>query len=162
MELFSIARKQGLRITIHAGEWGGAENVRQAIVDLGAERIGHGIRVLEDPKTVGLARERGTIFEVCVTSNHHSGAVETLRDHPITRMLDADLNVTINTDDPSISRIDLSNEYRTVTELLGVSREVLRDRILAAAKAAFLPEDMSFRLAGRISEEMNRVQASEN
>lgn len=156
VELFSIARKQGLKITIHAGEWGGPENVRQAIEVLGADRIGHGIRVLEDPDTVAIARERKTVFEVCVTSNHHSGAVASLQGHPIKKMLDEGLNVTINTDDPSISKIDLSNEYQTVTELLGMSNEVLEERVLAAAKASFLPKDMGIRLATRISAEFNR------
>jgi adenosine deaminase len=159
LELFKIARERGLRITIHAGEWGGAENVRQAIVDFGAERIGHGIRVLEDPETVALARERGTIFEVCVTSNHHSGAVDRLGGHPIKKMLDAGLNVTINTDDPSISKIDLSNEYQTVVKL-GISLEQLKERITAAAEAAFLPRDMRLRLVARISEELTRKSAS--
>ena len=156
VELFSIARKQGLKITVHAGEWGGAENVRQAIEVLGADRIGHGIRVLEDPDTVAIARERKTVFEVCITSNHHSGAVATLQDHPIKKMLDNGLNVTINTDDPSISKIDLSNEYQTVTELFGMSYEVLEERILAAVKASFLPRDMGIRLAARISAEFKR------
>lgn len=156
VELFSVARKQGLKITIHAGEWGGPENVRQAIEVLGADRIGHGIRVLEDPDTVAIARERKTVFEVCVTSNHHSGAVVSLPDHPIKKMLDEGLNVTINTDDPSISRIDLSNEYQTVTELLGVSIDVLEERVMAAAKAAFLPKDMAVRMAARISAEFKR------
>ncbi|TFG48860.1 MAG: adenosine deaminase, partial [Anaerolineales bacterium] len=104
-ELFTVARKQGLRVTIHAGEWGGAENVHQAIEFLNADRIGHGIRVLENPDTVALARERGTIFEVCVTSNHHSGVVKNLAEHPVRQMIKEGLNVTINTDDPSISRI---------------------------------------------------------
>jgi adenosine deaminase len=156
-ELFDIARNQGLRLTIHAGEWGGAENVRQAIRDLGAERIGHGIRVLEDPATVALARERGTVFEVCVTSNHHSGAVEQLSNHPIVDMLREGLNVTINTDDPSISRIDLSSEYQTVVETLGLSVEVLQKRVLAAAQASFLPPKTRQRLITHLSNEINSI-----
>ncbi|MCJ7716764.1 MAG: adenosine deaminase [Anaerolineales bacterium] len=151
-ELFSIAHNQSLRVTIHAGEWGGAENVRQAIEDLGAERIGHGIRVLEDLDVVALARERGTVFEVCVTSNHHSGVVEELKEHPIKQMLKEGLNITINTDDPSISRIDLSNEYQTVSEVFGMPIGILEERVLAAARASFLPVKLSTRLAAKISE----------
>ncbi len=161
-ELFSIARKQGLRITIHAGEWGGAENVRQAIEYFGAERIGHGIRVMEDPATVALARERGTVFEVCVTSNHHSGVVEHLSDHPIKQMLREGLNVTINTDDPSISRIDLSMEYQTVTEVLDLPNELLKERVLAAARASFLSPDICRRLAAKISDEFNELLSQGN
>jgi adenosine deaminase len=149
-DLFSIASKHGLRITVHAGEWGGAENVRQAIELLGAERIGHGIRVLEDPYTISLARERGTVFEVCVTSNHHSGVIGDLLEHPIKRMLAEGLNVTINTDDPSISRINLSLEYQTIHEKLGIPVEVIGERVQAAAQGAFLPDDLRRRLAGKI------------
>ena len=160
-ELLSIAKKQGLRVTIHAGEWGGAENVRQAIEVLGAERIGHGIRVMDDPSIVALARESGTVFEVCVTSNHHSGAVETLSEHPIKSMLAEGLNVTINTDDPSISRIDLSNEYQTVTEVLGMPIGVLEERVLAAARASFLPAKTRQQIIGKISEEFKTILNSE-
>ncbi len=93
-----------------------AANVKEAIEELGAERIGHGVRVLEDEDIVALARERGTAFEVCVTSNYQSGVVHSLDTHPLMSMLDAGLNVTINTDDPSISRITLSHEYYTACE----------------------------------------------
>jgi adenosine deaminase len=152
-DLFSVARKEGLFTTIHAGEWGGAENVRQAIEFLRADRVGHGIRVLEDPDTVALARERGTVFEVCVTSNHHSGAVENLLDHPIRRMLQEGLNVTINTDDPSISRISLSSEYQTIHEQFGIPMSVIVERVNAAIEGAFLPEILRDKLAAKIAED---------
>ena len=150
-ELFKIVRQSGLRVTIHAGEWGGAENVKQAIEVLGAERIGHGIRVLEDPYTVALAKERGTLFEVCVTSNHHSGVVENLTDHPIKQMIQEGLNVTINTDDPSISRINLSSEYQTVNQVLGLPMRVVGDRVKAAAQGAFLPNDIRHKLSAFVT-----------
>jgi adenosine deaminase len=153
LDLFSIARKEGMYVTIHAGEWGGAENVRQAIEFLGADRIGHGIRVLEDPDCVALARERGTVFEVCVTSNYHSGAVQELLDHPIRRMMQAGLNVTINTDDPSISRISLSSEYQTVHEQFGIPMQVLVERVTAALNGAFLPDVLRQKLAAKIAQD---------
>jgi adenosine deaminase len=134
------ARQSGLHLTIHAGEWSGAENVRQAIEDLGAERIGHGVRVMEDPETAALARERGTAFEVCITSNHQTGVVKSLETHPLMKMIAAGINVTLGTDDPSISQITLTDEYRCACEELGVSRKILKQRILAAAQASFLPE----------------------
>lgn len=155
-ELFEEARQSGLRITIHAGEWGGAENVRQAIEDLGADRIGHGIRVLEDPDVVAMARERGTPFEVCVTSNHHSGVVRRVSNHPIKRMIESGLNVTINTDDPSISRINLSYEYQTVHKDLGISLDIIGTRVKAAAQAAFLPAELKRKLASAIEKEFMR------
>ena len=138
--VFREASQEGLHICIHAGEWGPAANVREAIERLGAERISHGIRVLEDPLITQLARERGTPFEVCVTSNYQSGVVPQPGSHPLPRMLEAGLNVTINTDDPSVSRITLSGEYQVVCDELGLTMEVLTQRILAAAEAAFLPQ----------------------
>ncbi|MCF6277894.1 MAG: adenosine deaminase, partial [Anaerolineales bacterium] len=86
--IFREAKESGLKITGHAGEWGGAENVREAIEILGADRIGHGVRVLEDESAVALAKERGTVFEVCVTSNYQSGVVSALSAHPLPHMLD--------------------------------------------------------------------------
>jgi adenosine deaminase len=139
IKVFHQARLNGLHITIHGGEWGEAENVRIAIEDLEAERIGHGIRVLEDPEVTALARERQIPFEVCITSNYQSGVVPSLIFHPITRMLNLGLNVTINTDDPSISQITLSDEYRTAIEELGLPLDILKARILAAGRASFLP-----------------------
>lgn len=137
--LFKEARQMGLHITIHAGEWAGAENVRMAIQELEAERIGHGVRVLEDPEVVLLARERYIPFEVCITSNLQSGVVPTNTVHPFPRMLSLGLNATIHTDDPSISQITLGNEYSYACENLRLPLETLNNRILAAANAAFLP-----------------------
>lgn len=140
LALFNEARQSGLKITIHAGEWGGAENIREAIELFSADRIGHGVHVLDDPFTTALAREHGTPFEVCLTSNYQTGAVSSLASHPAPRMIAAGLNVTLNTDDPSISQITLSNEYRVAVQELKIPREVLKERVLAAARAAFLPE----------------------
>jgi len=118
--IFREAKQSGLHVTIHAGEWGPAENVLDAIKHLGAERIGHGVRVMEDESIVALAKERDTVFEVCVTSNYQSGVIRSLPSHPLPRMIEAGLNVTINTDDPSVSRITLSHEYQHVCEQLKV------------------------------------------
>ena len=138
--VFKEAHQAGLKLTVHAGEWAGAANVQEALETLHAERIGHGVRVLEDPTTVALARERGTAFEVCVTSNFQTGVVPSLLEHPIMEMLEAGLNVTIDTDDPSISQITLGDEYRRVCEELGMEHKKLKERIMAAARASFLPE----------------------
>jgi adenosine deaminase len=114
--------------------------VVEAIEELGAERIGHGVRVLEDKKAVALAKKRKTVFEVCVTSNYQSGVVPALKAHPLPQMLAAGLNATINTDDPGISQIDLSDEYELACDGLGLSLEQLKESILNAARAAFLPQ----------------------
>lgn len=151
--IFQKAREDGLRVTVHAGEWSGAGNVAAAITQLGAERIGHGVRVLEDPAVVALAREQGTVFEVCVTSNYQSGVVRALKAHPLPEMLAAGLNVTINTDDPSISGITLGDEYHAVCEKLGVPFGALRQRVLAAAGAAFISPEERNKLVRQLQHE---------
>jgi adenosine deaminase len=152
--IFAGVRQSGLHITIHAGEWAGAGNVREAIEVLDAERIGHGVRVMEDEAVVALARERGTTFEVCVTSNYQTGVVNSLSEHPLPAMLGAGLDVTIDTDDPSVSRITLSDEYRLVCEEFGLTLDVLKGRLLAAARAAFLPQGEREALCGQLEVEL--------
>jgi adenosine deaminase len=152
--IFNEARQSGLRMTIHAGEWGPAANVREAIENLGAERIGHGVRVLEDETVTALARERGAVFEVCVTSNYQSGVVSSLKEHPLPRMFDAGLKATVNTDDPSVSRITLSHEYQHVCEDLNVSMDVLKQSVLTAADSAFLKDDEKKKLVASLKKEM--------
>jgi len=137
--IFQEARQAGLHITAHAGEWGPAANVREALEELGAERIGHGVRVLEDEAVTQLARERQAAFEVCLTSNYQSGVVPSLQAHPLNEMLARGLRVTLNSDDPSVSRITLSHEYYVACEELGLPHERLQQCIVNAAQAAFLP-----------------------
>ncbi|HMS01130.1 MAG TPA: adenosine deaminase [Anaerolineales bacterium] len=152
--IFKEAKQAGLHVTIHAGEWGPAYNVREAIEEIGAERIGHGVRVMEDESIVKLARERQTAFEVCITSNYQSGIFESLETHPLTQMLDAGLNVTINTDDPSISRITLSHEYYTACEDLKMPQTILKQRIVAAAKASFIEETEKEKLVKQLEKDL--------
>jgi len=152
--IFKEAQQSGLHITIHAGEWGPAENVRDAIENLGAERIGHGVRVLEDENVAALARERGVAFEVCVTSNYQSGVVKTLDSHPLLRMLDQGLRATVNTDDPSVSRITLSHEYQTVCDKLNLPFETLSETVLTAAEEAFMDEASRQNLVASIKKEL--------
>lgn len=136
--VFSTAHQAGLFVTIHAGEWGGPELISLAVEQLHAERIGHGVRVLEDPNVTALARERGIAFEVCPTSNYQSGVFNSLESHPLARMIEAGLVVTINTDDPAISQIDLSNEYRLACETFKLDLPGLQSMLLNSANAAFL------------------------
>lgn len=153
--IFKEARQAGLHVTIHAGEWGPAQHIREAIEDLGAERIGHGVRVLEDENVTALAREKQTAFEVCITSNYQSGVVSTLEAHPLMLMFENGLNVTINTDDPSISRITLSHEYYNACDTLQMPQYTLRERIVAAAQAGFLPKDEKDKLVSQLKKDLN-------
>ncbi len=152
--IFKEAKQSGLHITIHAGEWGPAQNVRDAIENLGAERIGHGVRVLEDEAVVVLAKERGTVFEVCVTSNFQSGVVKSVEAHPLSKMMEKGLKVTINTDDPSISRIVLANEYQIACDKLNVSLDELKKSIIVAAQSAFLNDEDKEKLTTLLKKEL--------
>ena len=131
--------------------------MRQAIAEFQTERIGHGVRVMEDPSVVALAKEMGTTFEVCITSNYQSGVVPGLEVHPIKEMLGSGLNATLNTDDPSISQIVLSHEYRLANEDLGIPLAVLRDQTLASARAAFLSDVERDQLVEMLNEEYQRA-----
>lgn len=154
-EIFKEAKESGLHVTIHAGEWGPAENVRDAIVNLGAERIGHGVRVLEDESVMALAREREIAFEVCPTSNFQTGVVKEFEKHPLPRMIEAGLRATINTDDPSISRISLSHEFQQAREKLNMPMDILKTCVLTAAEESFLPEAEKTELVAMLKKEMN-------
>jgi adenosine deaminase len=137
--VFREARQSGLRITAHAGEWAGAANVRQVIEVLEAERVGHGVRVMEDPNIVAMARERGTVFEVCITSNYQSGVIAQGTPHPLGDMIAAGLITTINTDDPGISRITLTDEYKMAMEEVKLSPRQIMDLVFNAVRGSFLP-----------------------
>jgi adenosine deaminase len=138
VEHFRRAREAGLKTIAHAGEAAGPESVRQAVLGLGAERIGHGVRAIEDPATLDLLAERQIPLEVCPTSNLQTSTVKSWRDHPLPRFLELGLRATLNTDDPSISGIDLAHEYRVVKEHLGLTEADCRTLQENALAAAFL------------------------
>jgi adenosine deaminase len=155
--MLAEARRAGLGLTIHAGEWGGAENVAEAINRYQADRIGHGVRVMEDAAVVAQAREAGIPFEVCLTSNIQSGVATSLSGHPFRRMLAAGLNITLNTDDPSISQITLGHEQWLACEELEMPLAVLKQCLLAGAQAAFLAETERAALSQRLGMEFDRA-----
>jgi adenosine deaminase len=152
--IFKEAKQAGLHVTIHAGEWGPAKHIKEAIEELGAERIGHGVRVLEDANVTALVKERNTACEVCITSNYQSGVVPSLETHPMLKMYQNGINVTINTDDPSISRITLSNEYYNACTQLNMPLDILKERIIAAAQAGFLPDNEKENIVSQLKDEL--------
>jgi adenosine deaminase len=141
VDVFRRAHREGLNVTVHAGEAGGADNVREAIVQLEAQRIGHGIRAIENSYVVNLLRERRVALEVCPTSNLQTGAVRRVGQHPLLDLLALDLLVTINTDDPSVSDTTLTDEYVVAMLALGMTFEQIKRTIIMAAESAFLPPD---------------------
>lgn len=157
LDVFHRAQKTGLRLSVHAGEWGGVENVREALDVLHADRICHGVRIMDDPDLVKKAAECHIPFEVCLTSNLQSGVVSSLADHPLPAMLAAGLNITLNTDDPGIEQITLSDEYCQAVEQVGLARPILFERILAAAQAAFLPDGEKVQLVNELSKGIESI-----
>lgn len=136
--LFSRAKEMGLGITIHAGEWNSPDNIIFAIKHLYADRIGHGVRAIEDPQTWELLKQRGIPLEICPTSNYQSGAVHNSKIHPLSELINLGLVITINTDDPCVSGITLTDEYCLAVTELGLSIQDLKTTMQNTAKAAFL------------------------
>ena len=155
--LLKDARKGGLPLTVHAGEWGGPENVVEAIETLEAERIGHGVRVMEDEAAVRLAIDNGTVFEVCPTSNYQTGVCNDLVHHPLKAMIEAGIRTTLNTDDPGVSAIKLTHEFVNAHQYMNISMDQLRAVTLQAAENAFLPPENRASLAAEISVDFDRL-----
>jgi aminodeoxyfutalosine deaminase len=124
-DVFAYARESGLAILPHAGETVGPESVWAAL-DAGAQRIGHGIRAADDPELMAHLRERDIPLEVCITSNVCTAAVESLDVHPVRRLFDAGVPITLNTDDPALFRTSLNKEYRVAAEKFGFTETELR------------------------------------
>ena len=129
---FEAARAGGLRITVHAGEWGGAAQVRRAL-EVGPERIAHGAAAIDDPSLVGELRSRAICLDLCPTSNVQAGIVASLADHPLARLHRAGVPVTLSTDDTTVSDLSLTDEYGralgeiglTLPELWAIDRRAL-------------------------------------
>ena len=138
--VFGAAAAAGLHCVPHAGEMTGPETVWEAVDHLHAERIGHGINSIGDPRLVAHLSERQLPLEVCPTSNVCTGQVAALSEHPLPRMLEAGLNVTLNSDDPPMFGTTLSNEYLVAAQILGLSRSQLAELAANAVHASFLDE----------------------
>ena len=161
--LFKQAKAMGMGVTIHAGEWASAIGVRDAIRDLCANRIGHGVRVLENSEILQMALDHEVAFEVCLTSNVQTGVVHAINQHPLLDMIDLGLMSTLNTDDPTISNITLTDEYRIAKSDLGIPYAELRKMILNAAHAAFLPPDARKKLVQQFEDQLPEpVKAGED
>lgn len=124
-DVFRHARRKGLHLTVHAGEMAGPDSVRRA-VELGAERIGHGVRAIEDPSLPPLLAERRIPLEICLSSNVATGAVPDLARHPLPAFLRMGVPVTLNTDDPGLFGTTLSAEYELAAQQFALGEEAIR------------------------------------
>ncbi|MCB0336672.1 MAG: adenosine deaminase [Bdellovibrionales bacterium] len=139
-DIFLSAKKAGLNITVHAGEAAGAENVEDSIRLLGADRIGHGVRIVNNPAVMQLVKEVGCTLELCYTSNHQTGAVAKDIPYPLKAFLEQGLKVTVNTDDPGISRVTLSREWFKVIRACSLELTDVAQLLQNSVDAAFVSQ----------------------
>ena len=151
---FDRARAAGLHSAPHAGEHAGAESVWGAIRALGAERIGHGVRAVEDPALVAYLAEHRIPLDVCPLSNVRLGVASSLERHPLPSLLDAGVVVTLNSDDPALFNTSLSDDYATLVEPFGLSVEQIDEIVLNGFRSSFLPADRKQALVAEVQREL--------
>jgi adenosine deaminase len=137
--IFTYVKDAGLPRTLHAGETVGPESIWQALTTLHADRIGHGVRAIEDEKLIDVLYAMQTPLEVCPTSNVCLGVAPDMASHPVRRLWDAGCSITVNTDDPPMFNTTLVDEYRALAETHGFTKEEMQALVLNAVRAAFLP-----------------------
>ena len=143
---FDMAREAGLRLTAHAGEWGGPQSVRDAIKDLRVERIGHGARAIEDMALVEEIAETGIVLELCPGSNVALGIFPTFRKHPIGEMYNRGVKVTISTDDPPFFHTTMAREYDMLHQAFDWDEGVFAKIARTSLDAAFCDADTKARI----------------
>ena len=147
---FDLAREAGLRLTAHAGEWGGPDSVRAALRDLGVERIGHGVRAIEDLALVDELAERGVVLEVCPGSNVALGIYPSFRAHPIGEMYRRGVKVTISTDDPPFFHTTMAREYEMLHEAFDWDEGVFAGIARTSLDAAFCDADTKAKVRAKL------------
>jgi adenosine deaminase len=135
------AKEAGLKVTIHTGEDTPASAVVETIKAVGPDRIGHGIHIIEDMKAVELVKARGITLEVNPWSNYLTNSVPTIEAHPLRKLFDLGVRVTINSDDPEVLDTNLNNEYRIAHEILGMSMDEIATCNRFAYESSFIPDE---------------------
>jgi aminodeoxyfutalosine deaminase len=157
---FDRARAAGLHSAPHAGETAGPESVWGALRALGAERIGHGVRAVEDPRLLEYLVERRIGLEVCPTSNVQLGVFPSLAVHPLPELVAAGAVVTVNTDTPGIFGIHLTDELRLLETQFGLSPSAIETVLLNAFSASFLPDAERAELVATVRRELETLRGA--
>jgi len=147
---FDMAREAGLRLTAHAGEWDGAQSVRDALHDLKVERVGHGVRSIEDPTLIAEMVEAGTVLEVCPGSNVVLGVYPNLPAHPISKLRDAGVKVTVSTDDPPFFHTTMTDEFNRLAQTFAWEESDFETLNQTALEAAFCDDQTRARIARKL------------
>lgn len=154
-ELFVMAKKYNIPFTIHSGEADGYDSIL-ATINFGATRIGHGIRTIEYDDLINLIIDNNILLEVCPTSNVQTNAVDKYTDHPIKKLIDKGVNVSINTDNRTVSNISLNLEYKKLQESFGFTKELFIKTNLNAIEHAFVSLDEKAKLKREYLEIINK------
>jgi len=149
-EHFDLARNAGLRLTAHAGEFAGADSVRETIEMLNPDRLGHAVHAADDPDVMALIAERGITIESCPTSNYFTGSVPSFEDHPLPIFIKHGLKVLLNADDPTLfSGLSTAQEYEIAGQLMGVSLVDVKKMQLDGLQAAFISSEQKAEILER-------------
>ncbi|MBT0726481.1 adenosine deaminase [Rosenbergiella australiborealis] len=152
MQHFARARDAGLHITVHAGEAAGPESIWQAIQHLGAERIGHGVKAVNDPALMDYLAEHGIGIESCLTSNIQTSTVGDLRQHPLKQFLQHGVMASLNTDDPAVQGIELAHEYEIAAPAAGLTAEEIGQAQENGLYMAFLSQQEKQALKQKVAQ----------
>ncbi|HEX8817387.1 MAG TPA: adenosine deaminase [Terriglobales bacterium] len=144
-DVYAYARSNGLRLTAHAGEVAGPDAVWGAL-NLGAERIGHGLTAVQDPELIEELSIRQIPVEICLSSNLRTGCCKAIADHPVRRYFDEGVMITLNTDDPAMFGTSLTREYQLAQDAFGFTDEHLRELARNSFEASFLPTEKKLEL----------------
>ncbi|MBI5572956.1 MAG: adenosine deaminase [Elusimicrobia bacterium] len=155
-EPFVLAKKYKIPFTVHAGESSGPESIKEA-VKLGASRIGHGVHLIDDSNLMKEIKEKEIPLEICITSNVQTHVVNDFESHPIKKFYDNGIIVTINSDDRSVSGIDLTNEYNVAVNRLGFDISALIKIIHNGINALFTPNKNKASLSKIVETEINAL-----
>ena len=136
-KVYQLARENGLRLTVHAGETVGPESIWGALRELKADRIGHGLHAIDDPELVRYLAEHQIPVEVCISSNVLTGCCTSVEQHPVRKLFDAGVLVTLNTDDPEMFHTTLNREYQIAQKVFGFTDDELRQLAENSFRAAF-------------------------
>lgn len=139
--VFKKAKDAGFRLTAHAGEADGPNSVKDAILKLGVERIGHGVRAVEDDDVINIIKEKNIPLEVCITSNICTKIYSSVEDHPFKKMFEQGIIVTLNSDDPPMFGANITDEFLLVADKLNFCMEDVKLLSLNAVNASFLDQD---------------------
>jgi adenosine deaminase len=161
LDAFELVRHENFHVTIHAGESFGLPSIWEALQFCGAERLGHGVRIVDDitrdddgkihlGRLAAFVRDRRVPLEMCPTSNVHTGATPTLAEHPIELLRRLRFRITLNTDNRLMSGVSLSSEFEAMSETFGINLDEMEWLTLNAAKSAFAPFDERLRLISTI------------